>query len=79
MPCIMREALLSPGCTRAEMATTRRASISLCAALKSLTHSISHALPASVCASTSRRTCRARCGCASMASRWRHWSVYVYG
>ena len=25
MPCIMNDALLSPGCTRAEMATTRRA------------------------------------------------------
>eukprot|EP00964_Phaeocystis_antarctica_P028315 scaffold15967_cov55-Phaeocystis_antarctica.AAC.3 len=33
MPCIMNDALLSPGWTRAEMATTRRASMSLCAAV----------------------------------------------
>ena len=63
-PCIIHDAFDSPGCTRAERATTGRALTASAGDEWSVTQSISHSLPAIVSASRCRRTCRARSGSA---------------
>ena len=68
-PCIIHDALLSPGWTRAETQTTRRAPICSAVAARSVTQRQSHSFPASVVHSRSRRTCRPRDGSAPSEAR----------
>ena len=77
--CITHDAFDSPGCTRAESATTGRAFTASAGLAWSVTHNISHSLPAIVKARRWRRTCRALNGSACKRAKYARRSVYVYG
>ena len=59
-PCIIHDAFVSPGCTRADITMTFFAATSEGVAVKSVTESRSHTLPPNEWQSTSRRMSAAR-------------------